>query len=113
MNKITTKNTVWGFFGTIQTNYSFSDTVSARLFDATGQMLAKKLKLPVEQIVCFLDSKYGRHFADELSFHGAADGMTDKAFVGVVRKFLVNADRKNWVLREARTQEIYTNERSV
>lgn len=106
-------NQEWGFFGTAQRNYNFTDEATARLFDYTAQALVKKLKLPIDQVRCFMDGRYGRHFADELSFHGAKDGMTEKQFVNVVRKYLANIDRNQWVEKEASKQEIYMAERSV
>lgn len=107
---IKSTNPDWGFFGTTQRNYNFSDEATERLFDATAQMLSKQFKLSAPQIVSFLDSKYGRHFADELSFHGAKDGITEKDFVGVVRKYLKKVDARevnDWVVVECYKQEIF------
>lgn len=109
-DKIQTHNPAWGFFATIQMNYGFSDLAAARLFDAAGQMLMAELKLPPDHIRNFLDGRYGRHFADELSFHGVKAGMTEKAFVLTLRKFLDSAEHRRWVIREARSSDY---ERSV
>lgn len=107
---IKTTNPEWGFFGTTQRNYNFSDEATERLFDVTAQMLSKQLKLSAPQIVSFLDSRYGRHFSDELSFHGAKDGMAEKDFVGVVRKYLKklnNCEINNWVITECHNQGVF------
>ncbi|MBU6956042.1 hypothetical protein [Hahella sp. HN01] len=55
----TTQNVAWGFFGTMneEANVAWPLAMTA-ISNATGQ--------PLESIRNFLDSRYGRRFADEL-----------------------------------------------
>ena len=54
-----TQNEIWGFWGTMndQANAAWPLAMAA-VSDATGQ--------PLESVRIFLDSRYGRHFADEV-----------------------------------------------
>lgn len=58
----------FGFFGTLQSNYGVSFREATRLFQSTGEAMVLA-GLPVDEVVGFLDSRYGRHFADALDAH--------------------------------------------
>jgi hypothetical protein len=64
---IQTDNKTFGFYGTVKSNFSLSDSDAAKAFDETGKMLGRMLALDDDQAVKALDSTYGRHFADMLS----------------------------------------------
>ena len=61
-NTLTTGNTAWGFYGTIG-YHADADTAwplaMAAIADATG--------CTPDEVRDFLDSRYGRHFADDLA----------------------------------------------
>jgi len=61
-----TQNEAWGFFGSMNDNASAAWPIAmTAISDATGQ--------PLESVRMFLDSRYGRHFADDVlneMFHG-------------------------------------------
>ena len=54
-----TQNTDWGFWGTMNEHASTAWPLAmTAISDATGQ--------PLESVRVFLDSRHGRHFADEV-----------------------------------------------
>ena len=54
-----TQNEDWGFFGTLNENAQVAWPIAmTAISDATGQ--------PFESVRLFLDSRYGRHFADDV-----------------------------------------------
>lgn len=66
---ISTQNESYGFFGTSQSNYGLSVREAARLFNAVAQhMVASGFAPSADAARDFLDSRYGRHFADALSY---------------------------------------------
>lgn len=71
-----TANAQWGFWGTSITNgYDANLT-----WDTASRFLAREFDLNAEQARDVLDSRFGRHLADDLSFikgkSGIADGPT-------------------------------------
>ena len=55
----TTQNEAWGFFGTMNDNAEAAWSVAiTAISDATNQ--------PLESVRLFLDSRHGRHFADDV-----------------------------------------------
>jgi len=59
---ITTENSAWGFFGTV----AVTDVAgAAELFDATARELMAQLGLTADEARTALDSKVGRHIADQ------------------------------------------------
>lgn len=63
-----TQNDAWGFWGTMneQANAAWPQACTA-ISDATGQ--------PLESVQVFLDSRHGRHFADDVR-NGLCRGQT-------------------------------------
>ncbi|MBX2807840.1 MAG: hypothetical protein KTR20_04335 [Cellvibrionaceae bacterium] len=58
--KTTTCNPAWGFWGTIKADKDQAwSTAIAHISEATQQ--------PLEAVRAFLDSRYGRHFADDVN----------------------------------------------
>ena len=54
-----TQNEAWGFFGTMNDNAEAAWPIAmTAISDATGQ--------PLESVRLFLDSRHGRHFADDV-----------------------------------------------
>ena len=54
-----TRNEAWGFWGTMDAHAQAAWPIAMNaIYDATGQ--------PFEAVRAFLDSRHGRHFADEV-----------------------------------------------
>ena len=63
---ITTKNPEWGFYGTTRLNYpDWSQERIAGDFDAAASTLTKILDIEGADAARVLDSRVGRHLADE------------------------------------------------
>mgnify|MGYP001266318482 CR=1 FL=1 len=63
-----TQNEAWGFWGTMNEDASAAWPLAmTTIADATGE--------PLESVRIFLDSSYGRHFADEVR-NGLHQGQT-------------------------------------
>lgn len=61
-----TENQEWGFWGTVKSNFDLTTTMTHTVWDYMGDVLVKKgVHDPRE----FLDSKWGRHLADELTYY--------------------------------------------
>ena len=61
-----TQNDAWGFFGTMDEHAAAAWPLAmSAISDATGQ--------PLESVRIFLDSRHGRHFADDVQ-NGLYDG---------------------------------------
>ena len=59
-----TANEEWGFWGTsVQNGYNAELT-----WDVTSKFLAERFELTAEETRTVLDSRFGRHLADDLSF---------------------------------------------
>lgn len=65
-----TQNETWGFGGTMDTHAAEAWPIAmAAISEATGE--------PLETVRAFLDSKHGRHFADDVR-NGLYQGLTLK-----------------------------------
>ena len=63
-----TQNEAWGFWGTMNEHASTAWPLAmTAISDATSQ--------PLESVRCFLDSRHGRHFADDV-LNGLLSGLT-------------------------------------
>jgi len=84
MSKITTpatRNESWGFWGTMNEHAATAWPMAmSAIADATGEDL--------ENIRAFLDSRYGRHFADEVH-----NGL----YVGKPLKEAIDAATQKWM----------------
>ena len=62
--KYKTNNEAWGFYGTSVMSFELNEAAANHIYDYTAKILAEKyhVKDPVE----FLDSRYGRHFCDQV-----------------------------------------------
>jgi len=61
------RNRSWGFFGTINHHGD-----AAIAWPIAINTISDATQLPAETVAIFLDSRHGRHFADEVSNHLAA-----------------------------------------
>ena len=81
MKTLPTQNESWGFWGTMGGDASAAWPVAMQIIsDATA--------LPVESVRAFLDSRDGRHFADEVQ---------DKIFFGAALADAVKATTATWM----------------
>ena len=67
---LTTRNTDWGFFGTISHH---ADPTEAWPLAMTG--IGRATDCPQDAVRDFLDSRHGRHFADDVA-NGLASRLT-------------------------------------
>ncbi len=79
MTSLTTNNTAWGFWGTIAHR-----TDPAAAWPMAMAAIAACTGLPETAVRDFLDSRHGRHFADEVANHLAASRSLDIAIGAVV-----------------------------
>ena len=68
-----TRNEAWGFFGTMQT--AGADPMQA--WNAASAMIAAATDASPEGVRDFLDSRHGRHFADDVA-GGLSKGWASK-----------------------------------
>jgi hypothetical protein len=62
-----TQNTDWGFYGTINTAIGFKEKTTDKIWNAmAGKIKALYPQCTDEQAVDFLDSRIGRHLADDI-----------------------------------------------
>lgn len=103
-SKVQSQNKVWGFYGTTQTNYGIADSVMDQVYDAAAKALTNMLGVSIDEARVFLDSKYGRHFSDELSFHGAKAGVSEPKLVEIIEETIEEAHwvKKSQVFNEVR-----------
>ncbi len=93
---IPTNNPEWGFWGTSMHNGYDADLT----WTTTSQFLIKNFELTPEQTRTVLDSTFGRHLADDLSFiesnkPGIASGpISKKAINAHLKKRIAN---KGWL----------------
>lgn len=84
----TTQNEAWGFWGTMNEHARAAWPLAcSAISDATGQ--------PIESVRAFLDSKHGRHFADDVH-----NGLHQ----GQVLKDAINATTQRWMAWTIRNQ---------
>lgn len=63
------QNEAWGFFGTISRHIE-----PTKAWDAALPAIARATGCSPDDVRAFLDSRYGRHFADEVEMNLAQDG---------------------------------------
>lgn len=97
LNEAKSKNPGWGFQGTLESTYGLSGSEAEKLFSYAVKQLQKHYKTSVDTAVEFLDSRRGRHFADELSFHGAEEGGDFRSIMKSVDTALKKA---KWLKKE-------------
>ncbi len=68
MTILKTRNPDFGFFATAQGNYKLSDAEQDAAWSAAMHALMALHGAQAEDARNFLDSRYGRHFADSLTF---------------------------------------------
>jgi hypothetical protein len=95
---VKTTNTQWGFFGTLKSNYGLSVKTTEELFDLAARKIAASASVTHDMAREFLDATYGRHMADEMSFHGAKN----KASKSVLTKALQACVSAPWVRKTAK-----------
>jgi hypothetical protein len=85
-------NLEWGFFGTSQRNYDLSESQTEIFFDFAVRELNKlsvsnylktthqtqEKLFPID----YLDSRYGRHLSDSISFHIPQNCTLDQLKIG-------------------------------
>ena len=82
MNKIPlTQNEAWGFWGTMGEHATEAWTLAIQAVSAATYQ-------PLDSVRCFLDSRHGRHFADEVQ-----NGL----FLGLALPDAINAATQQWM----------------
>lgn len=78
---LASQNEAWGFTGTLneQAQAAWPIAMTA-ISDATGQ--------PLESVRCFLDSKHGRHFADDVLNQLHAGHTLDDAIHAATQRWM-------------------------
>lgn len=100
--RIQSQNKEWGFYQTMRLNYDIEEATMDRIFDQVGHSIAQSLAVSEDQARFFLDSRYGRHFADELSFNGAKAGLTEKDLIDIAERVI---EESQWVKLETHNQD--------
>jgi hypothetical protein len=80
-----TRNEPWGFFGTMQT--AGADPMQA--WTAASAMIAAETEASAEGVRDFLDSRYGRHFADDVmrKLAKAGPGKLEEAIEAAIARW--------------------------
>ena len=80
-----TRNEPWGFFGTMQT--AGADPMQA--WTAASAMIAAETEASAEGVRDFLDSRYGRHFADDVmsELAKAGPGKLEEAIEAAIARW--------------------------
>jgi hypothetical protein len=80
-----TRNEAWGFFGTIQT--AGADPMQA--WNAASAMIAAETDAAPEGVRDFLDSRHGRHFADDVmsELAKAGPGKLEEAIEAAIARW--------------------------
>ena len=87
-----------GFLRNAQSNYSLSVKMTEELFDLAARKIAASARVSLDKAREFLDATYGRHMADEMSFHSAKNRAPKKDLV----KTLEICSKAPWVRKTAR-----------
>lgn len=77
-----TENEAWGFYGT-SLNAPIDGLAGAAAWNAAFRKILEAAPLDAETVRAFLDSRMGRHFADEAygkGLDGAIDAWTSRTF---------------------------------
>lgn len=101
MTTLKTRNPEYGFYATAQSNWSLSGAEQAAAWDAAMAALIERHGAEAEDVRNFLDSQYGRHFANALTFFGRESVM---AAIAAYRegKSPRSVDEARWVVKELR-----------
>ena len=94
------RNTTWGYHGTLKTNYDLTEAETVEVFSKTVRLLADQTDQDERVARDFLDSRSGRHFADHLSFHrNFAPGrrLTTHQIIEAAGDF-ISGREKSWVM---------------
>ena len=78
-----TRNEAWGFWGTMRGVNQSADTAWRIAMTAIAATTGE----PLENIRVFLDSRYGRHFADEVYNHTYAGAGLEQAIGISIQKW--------------------------
>lgn len=94
--KESTNNESYGFFGTLRDNYSLKRSEATKVFDYFESKFKKMKEFNAHENMArdFLDSKYGRHFADGAEMFGLNEEPTVKEVIQGLEKAL-----KKWGLK--------------
>ncbi len=101
--QILTTNPEHGFSGTVRVNHGLSESEVAAAFQAVGQVVSECLTVSPLEAAAFLDSTYGRHFADSLTHHlpaGAKLATVEQLAVAARAEF--EAAEAIWKLQQSR-----------
>jgi hypothetical protein len=77
------RNEAWGFYGTMQT--AGGDPMQA--WNAASAMIAATTDASLEGVRDFLDSRHGRHFADDVVGHIQNGGELGVAIEGAIARW--------------------------
>ena len=92
-----TNNTEWGFWGGCDHN-GYDQQMA---WEAASDALATAFDLTPEQVRDLLDARFGRHFADDLSFI-AGDPVSREAIEQHIMKRLADRGWRKWFERAVR-----------
>lgn len=81
-------NETWGFYGTSKGNYELPEEKLASIYDKVAKLLVQELAISERKAQCFLDSRFGRHFSDALSFEGINKKSAERTFVIAAKKLV-------------------------
>jgi hypothetical protein len=76
-----TRNEAWGFWGTM-------DTHASKAWPIAMTAIAEATNQPLEAVRAFLDSRHGRHFADEVLNHMHAGHALHDATGAATRQWM-------------------------
>jgi hypothetical protein len=95
---LSTRNRDWGFFGTMQT--AGADATLA--WQAASRMIAVETGGTPEAVRDFLDSRHGRHFADDVLNELTTSGPStiDSAIEAAIRRW------QGWRIRRATERDL-------
>ena len=77
-----TQNEAWGFWGTMGQHAKAAWPIAM-------QIIASTTREPLESVRAFLDSRHGRHFADQVLDHLAAGQALPEAILATARQWMV------------------------
>lgn len=75
------ENPTWGFYGTLGEQ-------AAQAWPIATRAIAKATGLPINEIQPFLDSRHGRHFADEVGNALLAGGTLEAAIDAAIQRWM-------------------------
>lgn len=101
MTTLKTRNPDFGFYATAQGNYSLSGAEQDAAWEAAMAALIERHGAEAEDVRNFLDSRYGRHFADALTFFDR-DSVTAALAAYRAGKNPRSMTEARWVVKELR-----------